>query len=96
MLPVVVRFLTLNVVSEHPAVYWGLLAVWLLLLVASISSVRSLEISISAKVTWLLIIVLIPIFGLGVYALRCFVKGNWSFLKPVLAPPRTARKIAPR
>lgn len=96
MLTVILRFLTFNVVSEHWAVYWGLLAVWIILLIAAFSSVRSLEISGIAKALWILFILLVPLFGLVIYALRCLVKGDWAFLKPLLAPPRTAKKIAPR
>jgi len=96
MLQVVIRFLTFDVVSEHPAVYWGLAAVWLILLIAAFSSVRSLEISAGAKVAWFLLILGVPLFGLGIYALRCLAKGDWSFLKPLFTPPKTAKKIAPR
>lgn len=96
MLQVILRFLTFNVVSEHPAVYWGLLVVWLMLLTAAISSIRSLEISTGAKVFWIALILAVPIFGLGIYALRCLLSADWSFLKPLLAPPRTAKKISPR
>lgn len=96
MLQIVFRFLTFNVVSEHWAVYWGLLAVWIILLVAAFSSIRSLEISLGAKIGWILVTLFIPIAGLGIYALRCLISADWSFLKPILAPPRTAKKIAPR
>jgi hypothetical protein len=96
MLQVFLRFLTFNVVSDHWAAYYGLLAVWILLVVAALFSVRSLEISTRAKVSWLSVIVFVPLFGLGVYSLRCLMLGDWSFLKPLLAPPRTAKKIAPR
>lgn len=96
MLQIVIRFLTFDVISEHWAVYWGLLAVWLMLLIAAFSSIRTLEIAGSAKVLWILFILLVPIFGLGIYALRCLFMGDWEFLKPLLAPPRTAKKIAPR
>lgn len=96
MLQVVIRFLTFDVISEHPAIYWGLAGVWLILLVAAVSSLRSLEISSGAKAAWMLLILLLPVFGLGIYAIRCLIMGDWSFLKPVLAPPKTAKKIAPR
>lgn len=95
MLQVVIRFLTFDVVSEHPAVYWGLAAVWLILLAAAVSSIRSLEISFGAKVGWGLLILLVPVFGLGIYGLRCLILGDWSFLKPFFAPPKTAKTTAP-
>jgi len=96
MLQVVIRFLTFDVLSEHPAVYWGLAGVWLMLLTAAVSSLRSLDISFGAKAAWVLLILFVPVLGLGVYALRCLIRGDWSFLKPFLAPPKTAKKIAPR
>jgi len=96
MLQVLIRFLTLNVMSEHPAVYWGLAFVWLILLLASISSLRSLSLPTGAKIGWFALILFLPIFGLGIYALRCFIKGNWSFFKPFFVPPKTNQKIAPR
>jgi hypothetical protein len=96
MLQVVIRFLTFDVVSQHPAVYWGLAVVWLLLLAGAVSSLRSLEISFGAKVGWMLLILFFPVFGLGIYALRCLILSDWSFLKPFFAPPKTAKKIAPR
>ncbi len=96
MLQVFIRFLTLNVVSEHPMVYTGLAAVWLLLLLAAFSSLRILEVPVGAKIAWTLLILCVPLVGLGIYALRCLVKADWGFLKPFLAPPKTAKKIAPR
>jgi len=96
MLQILTRFLTLNVMSEHPAVYWGLAAVWAILVMASISSLRTLPISKGAKVTWFALILLLPLLGLGIYALRCLFLGDWSFFKPFFVPPKTAQKIAPR
>jgi hypothetical protein len=96
MLQVAIRFLTFDVISEHPVVYWGLAVVWLILLLAAVSSLRSLEISFGAKTAWMLLILLVPLVGLGIYALRCLFLGDWSFLKPFFAPPKTAKKIAPR
>lgn len=96
MIQVLIRFLTFNVVSDHPAVYWALAAVWFLLLLAALSSIRSLPVSFGAKVVWFLIIVVLPLVGLAAYAFRCLIRGNWSFLKPIFSPPQSARKIAPR
>ena len=96
MIQVLIRFLTFNVVSDHPAVYWALAVVWLLLLLAAFSSIRSLPVSFGAKVGWFLVIILLPLVGLAAYAFRCLIRGNWSFLKPVFSPPKSARKIAPR
>jgi hypothetical protein len=96
MLQILTRFLTLNVMSEHPAVYWGLAAVWFILLMVSISSLRSLPLSTSRKLAWFALILFVPLFGLGIYALRCLILGDWSFFKPFFVPPKTAQKIATR
>ncbi len=96
MLQILTRFLTFNVMSEHPAVYWGLAAVWLILLMASVSSLRSLPISTNRKVAWFAVIFLLPLFGLGLYAIRCILQGDWSFFKPFFVRPKTAQKILPR
>ncbi len=96
MLQVLIRFLTFNVMSEHPAVYWGLAVIWIILLAASVSSLRVVELPTEAKVVWFAVICCVPIFGLGLYAFRCLIKGDWGFLKPLLSPPRNNKKIAPR
>lgn len=96
MLQVLIRFLTFNVISEHPAVYWGLALVWVVLLFAALSSVRSLSIPAGAKAGWFALILLLPLAGLGLYALRCLVRADWSFFKPFFVPPKSHQKIAPR
>jgi hypothetical protein len=95
MLQIVTRFLTFDVLSTHPAVYWGLALVWIILLVAAFASVRSLEIHVAGKVVWIVVILFVPILGLACYAFRCLVRGEWSFLKPFLVPARTIRQVSP-
>jgi len=94
MQDVIVRFLTFQVVTVHPAAYWGLGLVWLLLLLAAFTSVRSLAIGTSAKVLWFLFILLAPVIGLTFYTLRCLFLGDWSFLKPFLITSKSADKIS--
>jgi hypothetical protein len=96
MLQVLIRFFTFNVMSEHPAVYWGLAAVWLILLLASVSSLRSQPLSMGAKLAWFALILFLPLIGLGIYALRCLFTAEWSFFKPFLAPQKTLKKVGPR
>lgn len=85
-----INLLTLNVQSAHPAVYLGILAVWIVLLFSAIMSLRSLEISTFAKLVWMFFIVFAPILGLGTYAIFCLTKGDWSFLKLLLSKPKVA------
>lgn len=83
---IITRFFTMDVLNIHPAVYWGLALIWVILLVAAISSLRSLRESGKVKVFWLAIILLIPIVGMAIYCIRCLVKADWSGLKPFLLP----------
>lgn len=93
MLQVVIRFLTLDVITEHPVVYFGLGAVWAILLLATTFSILAQRISRPWKAFWFVIVFFLPILGMAVYALRCLFQGDWSFLKPLLVPPTPARKL---
>ena len=81
---VITRFLNLQVMNFHPAVYWGLLIIWVILLVAAFSSLREIEMSLGAKIAWFLVILFVPIIGLALYAVRCLIRSDWTFLKPLL------------
>ena len=85
MVEVVVRFLNRDVMNFHPAIPWGIVGVWILLLVSFVSSIRSQEkMTLGAKWTWFLLVFLLPILGLFLYSVRCLFKGDWSFLKPLM------------
>jgi hypothetical protein len=96
MLDVIIRFMTFDVVSTHPLIYWAIAGVWVLLLVASFLSLNSLEIESAAKILWGLLILLLPLVGIFFYALRCLVKGDWTFLKPLVPQNRQQGKILPK
>lgn len=96
MIQVVIRFLRLDVVSEHPMVYWGLGFVWLLLMITAFSSIRSLGISGLKKWVWFLVVLLFPILGLAIYSIFCLTRGNWTFLKAVFSQPRVAKTVEPK
>jgi hypothetical protein len=83
---IIIRFFTMDILNDHPAVYWGLALIWVILLVAAISSLRSLHVSGKVKAFWLAIILLIPIVGMALYSIRCLIKADWSGLKPFLLP----------
>jgi hypothetical protein len=95
MITVILRFLALNAVNTHPASYWALGFVWLILLVATFSSIRSLRIPIKAKISWVLFVLLVPVLGLFCYALRCLLQGDWSFLRPLLLNPKIKGASSP-
>lgn len=93
MIQVFVRFFTLNVFSTHPAVYWGMGAAWIILLFSALLSLRATPLSTSAKLGWFAFIFLFPIVGLAIYCGYCLAKGNWSFLKTLVAQPRIVKSV---
>lgn len=92
MSSLVINILRFDILNMHPAVYWGLGVIWILMLVSAIMSVRSLPIFPGKKVAWIFVIVAIPILGLGIYALRCLFSANWDVLKPFFRSRQLERK----
>ncbi len=84
----IVRFFLIQPLNEHPLVYWGILTVWLIMIGNCIASLRAQPMSLAAKWTWFLLIVLIPIIGMFFYLLLCLIKADYSFLKFILGPPK--------
>ena len=78
---IVINFLSLDIKSVHPVVFWGLAIIWVLVLVSAFMSVRSLPTKTLVKVVWFVLIIAIPVLGLGIYALRCLVSANWQMFK---------------
>ena len=93
MREVIIRFLTFQALNDHPMIYAGLALIWLILLGTSAMSLRHQPISLAAKWAWFLLILLVPIFGLAVYALRCLFTGDWRFLKFLLGPGKSAKSV---
>jgi hypothetical protein len=94
MRAIVTNFLRLEVLNHHPAVFWGVGAVWLLLIISAFLSVRSLPISFVAKLAWFLVIVVLPVLGLAAYALRCLAKANWKTFEPLFQSRRLNRQMS--
>lgn len=94
MRAVVINFFHLEILNLHPVVYWGLAAVWFLLLVSAFVSVRSLTNAV-AKLAWFLAILALPVVGLAAYALRCLFTANWQVLAPLFQSRRLDRHISP-
>jgi len=83
-----VRFFLIQPLNQHPLVYWGILAVWLVMIGNCVASLRRQPMSLAAKWTWFLFIVLLPIIGMFFYLLRCLIKADYTFLKFILGPPK--------
>lgn len=83
MKDVVIRFFQMEVLTDHPLIYWALLLVWCLLLASAWSSLRNFDGPTWMGWIWMVFILAVPIAGLGIYTLRCLIKADWSFLKPL-------------
>jgi hypothetical protein len=92
---IIINFLSLEVRSIHPAVYWGLAAIWVLALVSAFISVRSLPSTGLVKLVWFVLILAVPILGLGIYAFYCLFSANWQMLNPLFQNRRLGRQGSP-
>lgn len=75
----ILRFFTFEVMNIHPMIYWGLLVVWCLMLVATFASIGSQAMSPLAKLFWSCV-VLVPIVGLFLYLIFCLTRVDYSFM----------------
>jgi hypothetical protein len=91
-----IRFLTFQALNDHPMIHLGLVLAWLVLLAASIMSLRQQPFSLAKKWMWFAVILLLPLVGVGLYALRCLLTSDFSFLKFLLGPGGTAKSVRPR
>lgn len=92
---VFIRFLKQDILSEHPMVYWGVVVIWLLLLIAALASLRTQSFGIGVKIVWILFLLGVPVIGLACYCLFCLIRGDWSLIKPLLIKPSAVTRVAP-
>lgn len=95
MRAVVINFFRLEILNLHPMIYWGLGAVWLLLLISAFMSVRNQSMHTVAKFAWVLVILALPILGLAAYAILCLFTANWQILAPLFQSRRIDRHMTP-
>jgi hypothetical protein len=57
-------------------------------------SLRSLSIPFWAKFLWFIILAALPIIGLALYALRCLIKADWYFIKPLFQSRKMDQQIS--
>jgi hypothetical protein len=81
MLQVLINLLTLNALNTPPEVYAGLVAAWLLLVVAGIASVISQPFSRIGKIAWIILVLALPVMGMVIYCVRCLLGADYAFLK---------------
>ena len=94
MREMIIHFVFLKAQVTDPLVYGIIFLLFFGLLCASIMSLRSMEMGLGGKLAWLLVILLVPIFGLAAYCFYCLFKGDWSFFKFVFGAPRTKEGLS--
>lgn len=80
MREIIIRFVQFRPLNEHPMIYAGLGFVWFTLIVVTMFSIRSQTVTPAARWTWLLIIIALPIVGLGAYLIWCLFRVDYPFL----------------
>lgn len=94
MRSIVIHFLQFEVLNMHPMIYWVMALIYFMVLVSALLSLRSLAMPLGTKLSWFLVILVIPILGLAIYALRCLFKGNWSAFRFLFQSRKLSREIA--
>lgn len=80
MRDLIFKWIRLDAQNYIPAVWVGVAAIWLGLVIIAITSVRSQSISASAKTGWILLIVFVPFAGLFTYCCFCLTKIDYYAL----------------
>ncbi len=91
MKDVLVRFLTLQPLNEHPIIPWGLLLTWLALVANCGASIWSQSWSLKTRLVWLFTVFLIPVVGMAAYLSVCLVRADFSFLRFVIGSPKSTK-----
>lgn len=77
------RFITLDARNIIPEVYYGLLFIYAALLFTTLNSIHSQDISPAGKMLWTLFVIVTPIAGMALYAMRCLLTADHSFLRSI-------------
>lgn len=72
------NFLTFKLITITPSGCWLLGAVWCLLVLAGLWSVKSRHISSMHKIGWAAAIICLPIVGLWLYSVACLWNSDWE------------------
>ena len=90
----ITNFLTMDVQTSIGLVYVSLVVVWLIILIAGISSIVTRPMGTAGKLVWILLIVGLPLVGMAVYCLYSLFKADYSFLQQFGVFP--GKKPAPK
>lgn len=91
MKDVLVRFLTLQPLNEHPIIPWGLLLIWVALVGNCFASIWSQPWGLKTRLVWFFTVLLIPVVGMTVYLSVCLVMADFSFMRFVMVSPKSTK-----
>lgn len=81
MRAVFIRFFTFNAENVIPEIYLGMAIVYMILLIATFFSIKSLQISVLSKFVWSAIVIALPLLGMLIYSFRCVIRADFRFIK---------------
>lgn len=90
MKEILIQFVTIHPLNHHPLIPWVLAGIWVVMLGNCFYSLRQQPIERYARFVWLLIVFFIPILGMLAYLIYCLFRSDYSFLKFVMGPPKSA------
>ena len=90
MIQLVIRWLTFDAQNLIFEVWVAMAILWAALLILTITSIASLNISFTGKLGWFAFVVLAPILGLFIYCVRCIIRSESPAILSI--PPRTKNK----
>ncbi len=89
----IIRFLLIEPINDHPLVLWGMVVVWLVMIVACVMSLRQqFGMTRAARLGWVLLIVCLPIVGMALYLVRCVFRADYSFMKFIFGPSARVKR----
>lgn len=88
MKEVLIRFITIHPMNDHPILGWAMALVWLVLVGNCVASIRQQPMEIRSRLMWILLIVFVPIVGMAAYLFYCLLQADYTFLKFILGPPK--------
>jgi hypothetical protein len=78
---VLINFLLLRIITVTDGLVSMLCAAWVVLLLLGLWSIWSSPFGVFGKLAWSIVVCGLPIAGLGVYTLRCFLTAEWEVLR---------------
>ena len=81
MIQAIIKLLLLSPETVSEEVYWALVGIYLMLWIATVTSIFSVGLSSMGKLVWLMLVTLLPVLGIALHCFSCLYKADFQFLK---------------